>query len=111
VSGDSLAELTDRLARFADERNWQRFHTPLNLALALAGEVGELAAELQWLTPEQTLHLDEEARNRLRDEIADVLIYLVRLADVAEIDPVDAAHQKVTRNADRAWPATEDGSI
>jgi NTP pyrophosphatase (non-canonical NTP hydrolase) len=95
------------LTAFAEDRNWQRFHTPKNLALALAGEVGELAAELQWLTPDESFDLDEDARQRLRDEIADVLIYLVRLADVTDINAVEAAHDKVTRNASRTWPTTD----
>jgi NTP pyrophosphatase (non-canonical NTP hydrolase) len=91
---------------FAEQRDWTRFHTPKNLALALAGEVGELAAELQWLTTEEASSLDDHGTARLADEIADVLIYLVRLSDVTGIDLVEAAHHKVSRNDGRTWSDT-----
>jgi NTP pyrophosphatase (non-canonical NTP hydrolase) len=89
--------LAARLRAFASDRDWDQFHTPKNLAMALSGEVGELVAELQWLTPEQSASVmdDAEAAERLRGEIADVLIYLVRLCDVLGVDPVAAAQAKV----------------
>jgi NTP pyrophosphatase (non-canonical NTP hydrolase) len=95
----SIAELTERVRAFAQERNWEQFHTPKNLAMALAGEVGELLAELQWLTPEQSAAVmqDEELGPRVRAEIGDVTIYLVRLADVLGIDLVQAALEKTRR--------------
>jgi NTP pyrophosphatase (non-canonical NTP hydrolase) len=73
-----LAELTTRLREFAAARDWEQFHTPKNLAMALAGEVGELLAELQWLTPEEASRVmaDPEAAARMRSELADVTIYL-----------------------------------
>jgi dCTP diphosphatase len=79
---------------------------PRNLALALAGEVGELAAELQWVPDDQVgAHLrDPAARARLADEIADVLIYLVRLADICGVDPLAAAGAKIERNQTRFPP-------
>lgn len=93
----SIAELTERVRVFAQERNWEQFHTPKNLAMALAGEVGELLAELQWLTPEQSAAVmqDEELGPRVRAEIGDVTVYLVRLADVLGIDLVQAAMDKL----------------
>jgi NTP pyrophosphatase (non-canonical NTP hydrolase) len=93
----SLDDLARRLAEFADARDWQQFHTPKNLAMALAGEVGELVAELQWLTPEQaaTVMGDEAAAGRVRSEMGDVVIYLVRLADVLGVDLVQAASDKL----------------
>src|ERR687889_2068689 len=80
----SIGELTARVRAFAQERDWEQFHTPKNLAMALAGEVGELLAELQWLTPEQSAAVmaDEELGPRVRAEIGDVTIHLERLADV-----------------------------
>lgn len=102
---DPLAELRERLRRFAEERDWVRFHTPRNLALALAGEVGELAAELQWLTDEEAAAPSSEATARIADELADVLIYLVRLADVMDVDLVAAANAKTERNAARFPPS------
>jgi NTP pyrophosphatase (non-canonical NTP hydrolase) len=93
----SVAELTERVREFARDRDWEQFHTPKNLAMALAGEVGELLAELQWLTPEQSAQVmaDPELGPRVRAEIGDVTVYLVRLADVLGIDLVDAALDKL----------------
>ena len=89
----TMENLTDRVRAFAEERDWQQFHTPKNLAMALAGEVGELIAEFQWLTPEQSAAVmsDQDAGSRVRAEIGDVMIYLTRLADVLGIDLVEAA--------------------
>lgn len=100
-----LADLVHRLRQFADERDWQRFHTPKNLAMALAGEVGELLAELQWLTPEESAQVmaDPEHGARVRAEIGDVMIYLARLCDILGVDPVTAATDKL-REAVRRYP-------
>ena len=101
MSGPSLEELRDRLRAFAAERDWERFHTPKNLTAAIAGEAGELAAVLQWYAPGEDLmpYLPD-----LEEEIADVLIYIVRLADVLEIDLGAAAEAKISRNAERYPP-------
>lgn len=97
-----LDDFSERLRGFAAVREWGQFHTPKNLALALAGEVGELAAELQWVPEGQLLAgPDDELRRRLADEVADVLIYLVRLADVCGIDAMAAANAKIDRNEKR----------
>ncbi len=98
-----MDELTERVRAFADERDWQQFHTPKNLAMALAGEVGELLAEFQWLTPEQSADVmaDPEAGARVRAEIGDVMIYLTRLTDVLGIDLVAAALAKLDEAAVR----------
>jgi len=92
--------LRDRLRSFVDARGWRSSHTPRNLALALTGEVGELTTELQWVSDEEISdHLnDPRARARIADEVADVLIYLVRFADVCGIDPLAAAYAKIDRN-------------
>jgi NTP pyrophosphatase (non-canonical NTP hydrolase) len=99
----SIAELTELVRVFAQERNWGQFHTPKNLAMALAGEVGELLAELQWLTPEQSAAVmeDRELGPRVRAEIGDVAIYLARLADVLDIDLVQAALEKLEESGRR----------
>jgi dCTP diphosphatase len=101
---DSLTSLTERLRRFAAERDWDRFHTPKNLAMALTGEAGELAAEFQWLTEAESRALDPERLERVRQEAGDVLLYLARLADQAGFDLVAAAHAKIDLNAQR-YPA------
>lgn len=99
----SIAELAERIRAFANERNWEQFHTPKNLAMALAGEVGELLAELQWLTPEQSLAVMEDGKlgPRVRAELGDVTVYLVRLADVLGIDLIKAALEKLDEAGQR----------
>jgi len=104
MSTAPLAALADRLRDFAAERDWDQFHSPKNLAMALVGEAGELAAEFQWLTEEQSRAPDAAQLARIRAECADVLNYLVRLADKLDIDLVAAAHEKIEDNA-RRYPA------
>ncbi|WP_022920430.1 nucleotide pyrophosphohydrolase [Ornithinimicrobium pekingense] len=87
------------LREFAAERNWDQFHTPKNLAMALAGEAGELVALFQWLTPEQSKRImDTTEAEQVRDELADVLIYALRLADVLDVDLSTALQDKVAKN-------------
>lgn len=97
-----------RLRAFADERDWQQFHTPKNLAMALTGEVGELVAEMQWMTDVEVLTATQDqssgAGERIRQEMADVLLYLVRLADVCGVDLLSAAQAKIALN-ERKYPA------
>lgn len=99
-----LTALADRLREFAVERDWQQFHSPKNLAMALVGEAGELAAEFQWLTEAQSKAPEPAQLNRIRSECADVLNYLVRLADTLGIDLIAAANDKIDDNA-RRYPA------
>src|SRR6186713_1787685 len=96
-----LDELADRLQQFADDRDWDQFHSPKNLAMALVGEAGELAAEFQWMTEAHSHQPDEAQRARIRAEAADVLNYLVRLARKLDIDLIAAAHEKIEVNARR----------
>jgi dCTP diphosphatase len=98
---DALTELRDDLRHFAAEREWDRFHTPKNLAMALSGEAGELIEHFQWLTAEESASLPSPARAEVALEMADVLLYLVRLADVLEIDLAEAARRKMALNAQR----------
>lgn len=93
-----MIELRDKLREFVDERDWQQFHTPKNLAMALAGEAAEILEIFQWLTARQSENLPEDKLAEVRDEIGDVLIYLVRLADQLDIDPMQAANDKIERN-------------
>jgi NTP pyrophosphatase (non-canonical NTP hydrolase) len=108
----SIAELTQLVRAFARDRDWDQFHTPKNLAMALAGEVGELLAELQWLTPEQSAAVmaDDKLGPRVRAEIGDVTIYLVRLADVLGIDLVQAARDKLEESGRRYTVEAAHGS-
>lgn len=104
MSKPNLDDLKLALREFARERDWEQFHTPKNLAMALIVETAELVEHFQWLTPEQSLQLDAEKREEVRQELADNLIYLTRLADILGIDLVDAAFAKIAINAAK-YPA------
>jgi dCTP diphosphatase len=97
----SLEELTRLVRDFALARHWDEFHLPKNLAMALAGEAGELLALFQWLTPEQAKHVMSDSGQEVRDELADVLHYTLRLADVLDVDLADALRAKLATNAQR----------
>jgi NTP pyrophosphatase (non-canonical NTP hydrolase) len=100
----TLAELADQLRTFASERDWDQFHSPKNLAMALAVEASEIMEHFQWLTEEQSADLTPEKLQQVREEIGDVLIYLVRLADRLGIDPLGAAREKIEVNRTK-YPA------
>ncbi len=100
---DSLDTLRLRIREFAQARAWERFHTPKNLVMALSVEMAELLEPFQWLTAEQSQDLSPAQHEAVRQEIADVLIYLTRLADLLEIDLLQAAYDKLAINA-RKYP-------
>jgi NTP pyrophosphatase (non-canonical NTP hydrolase) len=99
-----LQELRARLREFVAERDWDRFHSPKNLAMALSVEASELVELFQWLTEEESGALDAERRRRVAEELADVLWFLVRLADRLDIDLLEAAERKIAANAAK-YPA------
>ncbi|WP_417916136.1 nucleotide pyrophosphohydrolase [Candidatus Electronema sp. JC] len=101
---NALSELAVFLRGFAAERGWEQFHSPKNLAMALNVEAAELSEHFQWLTEQQSLKLDEKQREAVALEMADVLIYLVRMADRLGIDLMDAARRKVVLNTEK-YPA------
>ncbi len=94
------------LRGFAAERDWEQFHTPKNLSMALAGEAGELLEIFQWLTPEQSVDLDEATLHHVGEELVDVLQYVVRIADLLDIDLNEAFRAKFAKNQQR-YPADE----
>ena len=102
-----LAELARRIREFAHARDWEQYHTPKNLAMALSVEVAELLEPFQWLTAEESkvLGQDPERLDELESELADVAIYLVRLADVLGVDLSEAIHRKMRVNEGRFPPA------
>ncbi len=102
-NASDFQELTSKIRDFTVARDWEKFHTPKNLAMAIAGEAGELAAEFQWLTEEGSTRdqLSEEKLREIRLEIADVQIYLMRLGDVLGIDLPDAVLEKMEINEGR----------
>lgn len=103
-----LAVLQRRLAEFAAARHWQPYHTPKNLVAALSVEASELVEIFQWLTPEESARVmtDPRAAHRVRDEIADVLAYLLQLCEVLGVDPLTALEAKIDRN-ERRFPPGE----
>jgi NTP pyrophosphatase (non-canonical NTP hydrolase) len=103
MNQNEFADLTARIRAFADARNWEKFHTPKNLSMAVAGEAGELVAEFQWLTSEESTlaSLSPEQLHAIKLEIADVQIYLLRLADVLKVDIPAAVIEKMTINESR----------
>ena len=98
--------LRDQLRLFAEAREWDQFHTPKNLLMALTGEVGELCEQFQWLTDAESKNLEEPLLTDVSDEIADVQIYLIRLADKLNIDIAAAVTEKMAKNAEK-YPADQ----
>lgn len=99
-----MKKLLDEVRAFRNERNWEQFHSPKNLAMALLVECAELAEPFQWLTEEQSRNLSTAKREAVAEEIGDVLIYLVNLAERLDIDPLAAAWKKLEKNRLR-YPA------
>lgn len=99
----TIADLQSTLREFADERAWHQFHTPKNLVMALAGEVGEVTELFQWLSPEQSRAVMEDPTKavQVRHELADVFGYLLRLADVLNVDLEEALKEKIDANAEK----------
>jgi NTP pyrophosphatase (non-canonical NTP hydrolase) len=106
VGGLDVTALTAKLREFAAARHWEPFHTPKNLATALVVEAGELAEIFQWLTPQESIDVmaDPKSAFRVRDEIADVLAYLLQIAAACGVDPLTALAEKIERNEARFPP-------
>ncbi|SRR5690606_6159363 len=96
-----MKELMKKLSLFAKERDWEQFHSPKNLSMALAVETAEIMEHFQWLTEKQSRNLDQKTLEKVKDEIADTQIYLARLADQLGIDPIAAANEKLIKNANK----------
>lgn len=95
---EQMKELETKIRQFVEAREWDRFHSPKNLAMALSVEAAELMEHFQWLTQTESLNLSQGKKEEVRDELGDILIYLVQIARKLEIDLVQAAHQKVAKN-------------
>jgi len=100
---DSLEQLRQQLADFAHRRDWEAFHSPKNLAMALIAEAAELVEHFQWLSEEDSRQLPTDKWAQVRLELADILIYLIRTADQLEVDLIAAAQDKIAIN-ERRYP-------
>jgi NTP pyrophosphatase (non-canonical NTP hydrolase) len=101
ITVDSLEQLRTRLADFAERRDWQRFHSPKNLSMALIAEAAELVEHFQWVTEDDSWQLDPRKQAEVSHELADILIYLIRTADQLGVDLIAAANHKILINEER----------
>lgn len=101
---DSIDELRNRVNNFVAERDWAQFHTPKNLAMAMIVEASELVEQFQWDTPQESMKLTPEKREAVSHELADTFVYLLRIAEVLNIDLIQAANEKIDLNA-KKYPA------
>jgi len=99
-----IEELICLIREFANRRDWEKFHTPKNLAMAITGEAGELAAEFQWLSTEEASNISNLPVERIELEIADIAIYLLRICDVLKVNFVEVVKRKMELNESR-FPA------
>ena len=100
-SVDTLEHIKDRLRDFATERDWDQFHSPKNLAMALIVEVAELVEHFQWMKEEESASLSPDKLEEIEQELADIQIYLIRIADVLNIELISAVDKKIQLNADK----------
>lgn len=106
MKSNELTKLQHDLAEFASERDWDKFHSPKNLSMAMSVEAGELVEIFQWLTEEESRSLSHKQQLRAEEEIADVFLYLLRIADKLNVDLVKAANEKLAINANK-YPVEE----
>jgi NTP pyrophosphatase (non-canonical NTP hydrolase) len=107
---DKLPALTAAIAQFAKDRDWEQFHTPKNLAMALSVEASEIVEIFQWLTEAQSRSLSPDKAAHLREELADTYIFLLKLAEHYQVDLIDAAQEKLKKNAVKYPIAKSKGS-
>ena len=98
-----MQDLIKKIREFAKERDWEQFHSPKNLAMALSVEVAEIVEHFQWLTQSESLEIGSDKLKKIEEEIGDVFIYLTNLADKLGIDPLEAAKEKIKIN-ERKYP-------
>lgn len=101
MTKESVEDLRQRLAEFAQVRNWDQFHSPKNLSMALIAETAELVEHFQWLSEHDSHNLSKEKQQEVAMELADIFIFLIRIADKLDVDLIDAAWEKITLNESR----------
>ncbi|OCL95308.1 nucleotide pyrophosphohydrolase [Aliarcobacter thereius] len=105
----NIEKIKQRIQKFSDDRNWEEFHNPKNLVMALNGEVGELNEIFQWLNFEESINLPEDVKEHTKEEIADIAIYLIRICMKLEINLEDAILNKMTKNEAKYPSETSQG--
>jgi NTP pyrophosphatase (non-canonical NTP hydrolase) len=98
MSNDEFQELKERLRKFAEERDWDQFHSPKNLSMALIAEAAELIEHFQWLSQKESALIQGDKLEAVRMELADIQIYLIRIADKLNVDLLDAVNRKILIN-------------
>lgn len=99
MNKDTLRNIQNQLVEFSKARDWEKFHSPKNLSMALSVEVAELVEHFQWLTEEESRNVNGQKLDEVKEEVADVLLYLLQICNQLNIDPVDAAEKKLLKNA------------
>ena len=97
----NITKIQNQLSRFASERDWEQFHTPKNLSMALSVEASELVEIFQWLTPEESSFPNQKQTDSIRIEVADIAMYLIRFCDVLDIDLEEAIEEKLIQNENK----------
>lgn len=100
-SADSINQLRARINQFVEARNWAQFHSPKNLAMAMIVEAGEVVEHFQWMTEQESRNLSDETKEKVGQELSDTFVYLLRIAEVCEIDLIKAANKKIDLNAEK----------
>jgi NTP pyrophosphatase (non-canonical NTP hydrolase) len=108
---DGLQLLLLELREFSSKRDWDQFHSPKNLSMALAAEAGELLEEFQWLSETESQCMDQAKKLDVSLEMADILLYLIRMADVLEIDLIEVSHKKIALNHTKYPVASSKGNM
>lgn len=98
---EDIKRITEELRQFAKDRDWDQFHSPKNLSMALSVEAGELVEKFQWLTEQQSFELSDKKKKEVEEEIGDILIYLVRIADQLDVELIKVADEKLKQNAEK----------
>jgi NTP pyrophosphatase (non-canonical NTP hydrolase) len=99
MTPDSIDQLRARVNQFVEERDWEQFHSPKNLSMAMIVEAGEVVEHFQWMTEEDSKNLDAEKKEQVGQELSDTFVYLLRIAEVCGIDLIEVANKKMDLNA------------
>ena len=106
MKNPSLDEVQEKIRDFSESRDWGEFHTPKNLAMAIGSEAGELLDTMLWMDGEQSRNPDDKTKEFIKEEVADIMIYCMRICDVLSIDPIEIMNRKLEINEEK-YPVSE----